>query len=135
MSTIKWSKKFEVGNFEIDAEHKIFVKIIQKIQNAKKNNRDKQFIESLVLELLKYAQFHFCSEENIMIENQYPDLLQHKKEHEQLLAELRNRIFSLKYEYIDFDNLESFLIRWFKNHTTTEDLKLASHLNEKDKSA
>lgn len=132
MSTIEWSEKFEVGNFEIDAEHKIFVKIIQKIIQAQQNNAKKHFTESLLMELLKYAEFHFCSEENIMIENDYPALLKHKKEHERVLAELRNRIFSLKHEFIDFENLETFLTEWFKHHTTTEDRKLAVHITNKN---
>jgi len=130
MLTIEWKKEYEVGNFEIDSEHRIFVKIIQKLQNAHSNN-DKQLVELLFVELLKYAEFHFCSEENIMIVNHYPDLLDHKKEHESLLAELRNRIFSLKYEYTDFDRLEKFLFDWFVNHTSSEDLKLSSFLKGK----
>lgn len=128
MTTIEWNSKFEVGNFEIDSEHKIFVKIIQKIQKAKHGDSEKSFIEALLVELLKYAEFHFCSEENIMLDKKYPDLLLHKKEHERVLAELRNRIFSLKYEFIDFDNLENFLIDWFKHHTTSEDVKLAGYI-------
>ena len=130
MLTIEWNAAYEVGNFEIDSEHKIFVRIIQKLQNANSSG-DKQLVELLFVELLKYAEFHFCSEENIMIMNSYPNLLNHKKEHEKLLAELRNRIFSLKYEYTDFDKLEKFLYDWFVNHTSSEDLKLASFLNNK----
>lgn len=132
MPDLRWKKNFEVGNFEIDSEHKIFVKIIQKIKQAKKNRADKDFLMALVLELLKYAEFHFCSEENIMIKSQYPELLKHKKEHEKLLAELRNEIFSLQYEYIDFHTLEAFLIRWFTVHTINEDQKLAAHLRKSE---
>ncbi len=130
MFPIEWDPKFEVGNFEIDFEHQIFVKIIHKLKDAHYKG-DEKFLELLSLELLKYAEFHFCSEENIMFKNQYPDLIHHKQEHETLLAELRNRIFSLKYEYIDFDKLEIFLFEWFKKHTAVEDQKLASFLNNK----
>jgi hemerythrin len=34
MIKIEWDKKYEVGNLEIDSEHKVFVRIIQKIIHA-----------------------------------------------------------------------------------------------------
>ena len=51
-----------------------------------------------------------------------------KKEHKRVLAELRNRLFSLKYDFIDFDQLQDFLLEWFIQHTSTIDMKLAAFL-------
>jgi hypothetical protein len=31
---VEWKSEYEVGNFEIDFEHQIFVRIIQKIQQT-----------------------------------------------------------------------------------------------------
>lgn len=131
MGNIQWNSSIEVGNFEIDAEHKLFVSIIQKIENEilKKGNKD--YIISLVNELLKYTEFHFLSEENIMIREGYPQHLEHKKIHERLLIDLRDKIFTLKYEYIDFNELLQFLFHWFQGHTSIEDLKFAQFLNDK----
>jgi len=131
MNTIEWKNEFETGNSEIDTQHRIFVRIVDKLVTTKNNNGDEHLLESLLAELLKFAEFHFCSEENLMREHGYPDFIHHRKEHERALAELRNRIFSLKYEYIDFVNLESYLINWFSQHTITEDLKLAAYLKKK----
>lgn len=128
MVTLEWSSNYQTGNSEIDAQHQIFVKIINKLIEAKNNDGDKRFIESLCSELLKYAEFHFCSEENIMIEHNYPQYIEHRKHHEKVLSELRNRLFSLQYDYIDFANLESFITDWFTNHTLAEDMKLAKFL-------
>ena len=128
METIEWSSKYEVGNTEIDFQHQIFVKIIRKLIKHKNSDSDKHFIESLFSELLKYAEFHFCSEENIMLEHNYPNYIEHRKEHQKVLAELRNRLFSLQYEYIDFAHLETFIIKWFTTHTLSEDIKLAEYL-------
>lgn len=128
MATLEWNSKYEVGNDDIDTQHKIFVAIINKLIEAKNSSSDKHYVELLFTELLKYAEFHFCSEENIMLEFNYPQYTEHRVEHEKVLSELRNRIFSLKYEYIDFANLESFLIKWFTKHTATEDIKLAAFI-------
>ncbi len=130
MATIEWQRKFEVGHYKIDSEHKIFVSIVNKIFSSHKKG-NKQLVELTFIELLKYAEFHFCSEEVVMFENKYPDLLHHKKDHENLLAELRNRLFSLKLNNIDIDKLEIFILDWFKNHTSINDQKLVSFLNKK----
>lgn len=130
--TIEWNSNLETGNFEIDSQHQLFVGLILKIVSKVEDGSDKDLVELLLMELLKYAEFHFCSEENIMIENNYHGLLEHKQEHERVLAELRNRLFSLRYDYINFDQLRTFLIDWFISHTASVDLKLAEYIAQKE---
>lgn len=130
MPIIQWSANLEIGNFEIDSQHMLFIGIVQKIAQRVESGATGVQIESQLLELLKYTEYHFCSEENIMLDNNYPDLLEHKKEHEEVLAELRNRLFSLKYDFIDIDQLLDFLLEWFTNHTTQVDVKIAEYLEE-----
>jgi hemerythrin len=80
---------------------------------------------------LKYADFHFTSEENIMIREEYPDYQWHKRIHERLKIELRDKIHIMKYEFIDFELLLQFLIAWFKGHTTEEDKRLGTFILQK----
>ncbi len=129
MSIIEWNENLEVGHFEIDSQHRLFVGIINRITEKVDAGTEKEMVESLLVELLKYTEFHFCSEENFMIEHKYPELLAHKREHEDVLATLRNRVFSLKYDYIDFDQLRKFLVDWFALHTSITDAKFAKFLN------
>ncbi len=126
-----WSNTYEVGNFDIDSEHKIFVNIINKISNAYTLNLDESYIESLIDELLKYAQFHFCNEENLMKFVGYPELLRHEKEHIKLLNKFRDMICSINYDHINFNDLIHFLYDWFIEHTTKEDKKLAKFIANK----
>ncbi len=78
--------------------------------------------------LLKYVEFLFCNEESIMIAGSYLDLLEHKMEHEKVLAKLLNRLFSLKYDFIDFEQVQAFLLDWFAQHTIVVDFKLGKWL-------
>ena len=129
---IAWQKKYEVGNLEIDAEHQVFVKIIQKIGRVADGKTSPQYTERLLLELCKYADFHFCSEENVMFAAGYPDIERHKNEPKILLVELKDLISSFADEgremHRDMAEVINFLMRWFTNHTTQEDLKLAAYL-------
>ena len=130
MDNIEWKVEYEVGNFEIDAEHKIFVKIISKIQRALLEEKDMAYIDRLFLELFRYAEFHFCSEENIMIDAGYPKLELHKQEHKKLLFRLRDRLPSAGGKKRDVSGILKFLLEWFVCHTTTTDLEVAHYLNK-----
>ncbi|HON53749.1 MAG TPA: bacteriohemerythrin [Bacteroidales bacterium] len=132
MSLIVWNPTFETGIPEIDYEHKVFVSIIQRLESALQAKNKTQVINTIE-ELLKYADFHFTSEENIMIREEYPDYQWHKRIHERLKIELRDKIHIMKYEFIDFELLLQFLIAWFKGHTTEEDKRLGTFILQKYK--
>lgn len=130
MKKIQWKKKYEVGNYEIDVEHKLFVRIIQKFADAISKKADNYYIERLVNELLKYAEFHFYSEETIMLEIEYPYIMLHKQEHEKLLEQMRNLVMVVE---MDEDNIYEtdcidFLHNWFVSHTVIQDRKLAQYI-------
>ena len=128
---IKWNKRYEVGNLEIDSEHKVFVKLIQKIICAVNKRKKRSYIERLINEIYKYADFHFYSEETVMTEISYPDMTVHRKEHQELLLELRHMISVIgdnKYPR-PMNEFIKFLIDWFFNHTVNVDKKLSDYLN------
>lgn len=121
---ISWKKEYEVGVESIDNEHKLFVGLIQKISSAFENNEKKEHMTLLIKELYKYVDFHFFSEENIMIFTDYPDYAVQKKEHDLLKNQLTNIMMTFESEYIDQANLINFLLIWFREHTTQTDKKL-----------
>ena len=131
-NVIAWKKNYEVGNSEIDNQHKTFLKIIEKLQNAYENKLNDQLLLGYVIELYKYAAYHFVSEENYMIEQQYPDYEEHKKLHDDLLKELVDNITTFKIEYIDVEKLIEFSLNWFIAHTTTIDKKIIEYINSKE---
>ena len=131
-NVIAWKKNYEVGNSEIDNQHKTFLKIIEKLQNAYENKLNDQLLLGYVIELYKYAAYHFVSEENYMIEQQYPDYEEHKKLHDDLLKELVDNITTFKIEYIDVEKLIDFSLNWFIAHTTTIDKKIIEYINSKE---
>ena len=85
MDIVCWQKSYSVGNEQIDNEHKVFVEIIGRIHDAVLKEKSIDDIKRLMRELETYAVFHFVSEENIMIDSEFPELEEHKKEHEKLL--------------------------------------------------
>lgn len=125
-----WKKEYEIGDYEIDTEHQIFLKIITKINREFEDDIEIEYKLLLLRELYKYADFHFTSEENRMILYNYPDYNMHKKGHEALLTELSEQIGFFDLKYIDKNKLIDFLFNWFIHHTTSLDLKLGDYLNK-----
>ncbi|MDD2304437.1 MAG: hemerythrin family protein [Prolixibacteraceae bacterium] len=131
-SDLIWKEAYNVGYFEIDEEHKIFLKTIQKIDEAFLNEESQEYIARLLEELHKYAQFHFISEENIMFKYGYPNLEEHQAEHVALMRKMGSLLITFDPRLINREKLIAFLVDWFKNHTTYSDKKLAQFIMSKN---
>lgn len=126
---LDWKSEYNLGVEEIDFEHRIFVSIIKKIDRAIKNSNEERSLLRLILELKKYAAFHFQSEENTMLDVKFPDVLEHKNQHERLLSKLQLIILQIEMEQIELQKLPDFLMEWFVSHTLEEDRKLTNYLS------
>ena len=128
MEIVSWKESYSVGNEQIDHEHMVFIDIIGRVHEAVIKRKSMDDVKRIMDELEKYASFHFISEENIMIDSAFPDVAEHKKEHEKLLNSLNEKIIEIISGDKDSTELVSFLIDWFVIHTTSLDLKLSKHL-------
>jgi hemerythrin len=129
MIKILWDTKFSVGHERIDHEHQVFLNLIRNIslmddQDSSQHDR----IFRTLKEIHKYAEFHFLSEENIMLDVSYPEYEIHKKEHEHLLAQLSDQIYAFTHEESRLESLVEFLFEWFAMHTTDIDKRLARYI-------
>lgn len=131
MERMHWKAWFEVGHDTIDFEHKTFFSLIHKLQSLVEVSHDLESARRILEETYKYADFHFTSEENIMIESGYDDLDRHRDIHRKLLKKLRRSIDDMQAGRISGSELVSFLFVWFVEHTVAEDLKIATHLKQK----
>jgi hemerythrin len=126
-SEFQWNKSMNVGHDRIDFEHKMFLALIKNIADAYKQSKPKEFLTRLLIELERYASFHFCSEENIALEHgeQNSEFSAHHRIHEYLLKELRNRI--RRHHSGEEDSMEilTFLIDWFGRHTSQDRERVA----------
>ncbi len=129
MIAVQWDKKFELGHERIDFEHRIFLNLIRSVsEEADKGSNDSDKLKRLLKEIRKYAEFHFISEENIMIDHAYVDYELHQREHTALLSHMDDKIHDFHAGNINIEQVVEFLFMWFALHTTHEDKKLAGFL-------
>lgn len=128
LSEIRWTEKLKVGNEKIDAEHRIFIDLIATLGEAFQNNASDEKISRSLAELVKYAEFHFLSEENLMIDAEYPKANEHKLLHTKILEDFHQVINS--YQEKKLGNAQQYLLNnlylWFIRHTSKEDLDFCS---------
>lgn len=127
---MEWQKKYEVGHDKIDLEHRVFLDLVRTVAEAEAEGASRDKIRRLVAETAKYAEFHFLSEENIMIDFGYPDFEEHQKIHKDLIKSLQHFVISFEAGDNNIGDLVEFLVSWFSVHTTTEDLKISKYLDQ-----
>lgn len=86
------------------------------------------FRQRYIEEIIRYALFHFFSEENEMLEVGYPELEQHRELHRKLVNTLSQIASKVEMGELDASEPIHFLIRWFLDHTTVQDIKFAKSL-------
>lgn len=127
MKKLIWDKDLEIGVERIDFEHRIFADLINILAGKIEKNDGAISTARTVRELIKYADFHFTSEENIMEELGYPGRKEHIEQHRQLQDTLRAGILSMSDGKIDAREFLDFLATWFVDHTTREDAKISAY--------
>ena len=130
MEFFEWLDSYSIHNPNIDSEHQIFIKLINKLISAHNDGLDEYYKERLSLEIQKYAEFHFVSEENFMIDIDYPLLEEHQQQHTLILEK-----FNVEMNYIElgqksYAEFITFLVDWLTEHTLTQDKKIGDFVKE-----
>jgi hemerythrin-like metal-binding protein len=112
----------------IDLQHHILHRTIRLIDEAFIKKQDKARFSLLISELYKFIDFHFTSEENLMLFTGYPYYDEHKKEHAELMRELADIICAFNADMIDYHELADYLNNRFKDHSELPDRQLKAFL-------
>jgi hemerythrin len=127
---IEWKKEFELGVPEIDTEHRELIELINSTYAALQAQRQSSNIMAFLGEIFAKISAHFALEESIMRKYRYDGYLEHKKEHEKLLDDIRD----IMDDYEDGimpseDELSRRLTDWFSEHFRTQDARLHKRLH------
>ena len=88
---IVWREQISVGNNVIDQDHKYLICLINSVELALKHEDTMEYLPTFVQQLVAYTRDHFTREEAIQKKALYPLIKEHKREHEEILAQIRER--------------------------------------------
>lgn len=125
---IHWEKELELDNQLIDTQHRMLVLLCRKLDIAIKTRETEKTILMVMLELKKFTEFHFVSEESLMHEIGYPHLEAHALIHSDLLRQLDLALSNIGHRKEFPEDLLFFLNKWMVHHVVHEDLKLAHYV-------
>lgn len=134
MNYITWCGLFKIGHPIIDEQHQELIKIANKFHKEMQVKDNTLLVPDTLNNLIKYVEFHFDEEENILQKKGYPEdeLKKHSEIHETLVKD----IFKLNQRFCEgkYDSLidvEKFLTDWLVMHILHEDMKFKYHLKER----
>ncbi|OPY31218.1 MAG: hypothetical protein A4E32_01668 [Methanomassiliicoccales archaeon PtaU1.Bin124] len=125
MPFVEWSDKLSVGLPEIDDQHKELINILNRLHSAMVEGKGKVVLKDTLADLADYTVTHFYTEERYMTRYRYPQMGQHRLEHEAFVAKVK------KFQE-DFDagnatitiELLRFIKEWLVNHISGTDMAM-----------
>lgn len=128
MSLIKWRDSYNTGVTQFDEEHHKIVELIQKLFEAVRTDLGGDF-DKIIQDLVNYTEYHFTNEEKAMADAGYPELDEHRKEHEELMAQAgKFREISRNMNREQVRELYQFLRDWLVDHIVVCDKKYGEYL-------
>jgi hemerythrin len=133
MPLIAWTDQMCVGVKLLDNDHKKLVLLINELHEGIVNNRDKQALDSVFENLVRFTRVHFAHEEQLLFETGYPAAAAHKQEHESMIQKilaLQARFRSGAPMAMHMDGVE-LLKSWLFSHMYGADQDYAPYLEAK----
>lgn len=131
MAFFQWKDSFNIGNEEIDRQHRAFLEMLNEYYDSSSGSTKDSIDGPLIKRIGEYAANHFRFEEQIMREAGYGETERQQKQHqyfESLVSELAtNRREGGK---DDLKRILSLLKDWFLRHILEEDRKFIPHIKQ-----
>ena len=135
----KWEDGFSTGISEIDDQHKLFIKLINRLVDSVERNDPAASVEIKFEKLINYTAFHFGTEEDYMHSFKYAGYEEHKIEHNVIFQKL----IKCQAEFVESKSagsgqdrkplilLTKFLYEWLKEHMAIVDKKYVALFKSK----
>jgi hemerythrin-like metal-binding protein len=133
MPIVTWCDEYSVNIEEIDTQHQRMLELVNNLHSSVEACVDKNDLKRLLVELVEFTGMHFATEERLMKEHDYPDLVKHHKEHRMLLRHLNSLVTAVSGgEYPTFYSDYDVSSDWALNHISEFDTDLGVFLNSRN---
>ena len=128
--SVTWDEAYSVGFEYIDNQHKELVRMINELFESCKQGSDaadKVFLQT-VKKAANYARDHFSDEDGYMVKASFPDLLAHRKLHDDFLETVLKSMHNYEAGNTAPIEMARFLKTWLLNHIAKSDKQYAPYL-------
>lgn len=129
MTLLEWKTSYSVGVPQLDRQHKGLVDLINRLQTA---DHDGDVMPEVFEALRAYVRDHFRTEEALLERAGYPDLAEHRREHQVFVDWLKavQSAYGLggAASLLINDSVVAFLKNWLVSHILVSDKAYAATL-------
>jgi|SRR5581483_7423989 len=128
----QWKASYATGINSIDAQHQTLFQIAGKLHEAMVAGKGRAVLGPILDRLVQYTAGHFAHEERLMRLCDYPQLAEHKAQHDALTKQVLD--FQAKFQAGQATitvQLLHFLKNWLEQHIMGTDQKYAPCLANK----
>ncbi|WP_018963593.1 bacteriohemerythrin [Coprothermobacter platensis] len=132
MPVVVWKDEYSVGIKVIDDQHKELFNRVNKLFDDVSQGNTKTILTTMDF-LSSYVVYHFDAEEQLMAKANYPELENHRKEHEWFKHEVSDLRDSISKDGVGVTTtlkLNKLLVDWLINHVTKTDIKFAPFVKQ-----
>ena len=130
---IAWNDKYNLGNEQVDLQHKKLFELVNGLVNACIDGTDADQLRETLDFLVNYTVRHFHFEEELQQQYDYPDYDRHKQLHEDFkktVGELVERFNQNGSSAELSGDVNKIVVRWLINHIQREDSKIGGHIQK-----
>ncbi len=130
---IVWSEALSIGVPVVDEQHQILVNILNMADEQLTASSKRVQIQDIIRDLMCYALYHFDTEEELMVGNDYPSATRdkHFQEHRRFSATVSLLQQDLNEgKLVGWDTLLDFLKDWLIHHIQGTDKHLGDFLGQ-----
>ena len=128
---VQWQNTYSVGIKLIDEQHMELITLTNKLFNniMAGRERSRTTFLSTIHDAVDYVGYHFSTEEKVMERINYPDYLEHKKEHSTFVREVFNKVEEFKAGKVLAPLTFVYFLRdWVLHHIAVNDKKMGDYL-------
>ncbi|CAM4510672.1 bacteriohemerythrin [Paenibacillus typhae] len=133
---INWKESYDIGVETIDCQHRQLLVKLNEFFEACTNQKGKEQIEETLRFLKEYTLEHFSSEEQLMVDIDFPELAEHQKTHAefvQTVLELEETVKTKGVSVLSTIKLNRTLTDWLLNHISKCDQLIGDCIAAKGK--
>jgi len=131
----KWDSSLESGYDKVDNQHKQLVAAVNNLMEASMNGKGDAAVMETLEFLTGYAVKHFADEEQLQVQFNYPDYLNHKRIHDEfkgVVGELVQKVNKEGPTGEIIDRVSTTIGSWLLNHIKGDDFRMATFVKAAD---
>lgn len=124
---MEWKDVYSLGIEEIDTQHRELISLFKRIVETAETGARWDTVHYQVMDLRRFAEFHFEFEEALMRMYGYRELDDHALSHQAFFTRLNEIEHSTNKDYVQKEMLR-FLSDWLMKHILVADKSYALHM-------